>query len=77
MMVEQRIDIKFCVKIDISTTETFDLLKVVYGESALRRSAVFNSDRWSKKTRRQPLRTKTLLIAFFDVRGTMHKKFDP
>lgn len=33
MMVERRINIKFCVKIDKSATETSDLLKVAYGES--------------------------------------------
>lgn len=46
VVAEQRISIKFCVKIGKFVTETFDLLKVVYGESALGWRAVFDWHRW-------------------------------
>jgi len=38
--VERRVDVKFCVKLGKSATETYDLLKV-YGDDSLSRSQVF------------------------------------
>jgi hypothetical protein len=40
--LEQRISIKFCVKIGKSTSETLALLTVVYDEYAMKKSSVFN-----------------------------------
>jgi len=39
--VEQRINIKFCVKIRKSASETRALLTVAYGEYAMKKSSVF------------------------------------
>jgi hypothetical protein len=39
--LEQRINIKFCVKIDKSASETLALLTVVYGEYAMKKPSVF------------------------------------
>jgi len=39
--LEQRINIKFCVKIDKSASETLALLTVAYGEYAMKKSSVF------------------------------------
>jgi len=39
--LEQRIKIKFCVKIGKSARETLALLTVAYGEYAMKKSSVF------------------------------------
>jgi len=39
--LEQRISIKFCVKIGKSVSETLALLTVAYGEYAMKKSRVF------------------------------------
>jgi hypothetical protein len=39
--IKQRVCIKFCVKLDKSTTETLDMLHEAFGEHSLRRTAVF------------------------------------
>jgi hypothetical protein len=43
--LEQRKNIKFCVKIGKSASETLTLLIVVYGEYAINKSSVFESHR--------------------------------
>jgi hypothetical protein len=47
--LEQRINIKFCVKIGKSANETLALLSVAYGEYAMKKSSVFNSIGGSRK----------------------------
>ena len=39
--LEQRINIKFCVKINKSAGETLALLTVAYGEYAMNKSSIF------------------------------------
>jgi hypothetical protein len=38
--VAQRVNVKFCEKVGKSTTETYDLLKEVYGDECLSRTQV-------------------------------------
>jgi hypothetical protein len=38
--MEQRVNIKFCVKVGKIPTETFEMLQTVYGDEALSRSSV-------------------------------------
>ena len=49
--LEQRINIKFCVKIGKSASETLALLTVAYGEYAMKESTVFEWQRWFKERR--------------------------
>ena len=49
--LEQRIDIKFCVKIGKSTSETLAQLTVAYGEYAMKKSSVFEWHRRFKEGR--------------------------
>ena len=49
--LEQRINIKFCVKISKSTSGTLALLTVAYGEYAMKKSSVFDWYRWYKEGR--------------------------
>jgi len=44
--VEQRVNVKVCVELGKSTTETYDLLKKVYGDECLYRAQVFE---WFKR----------------------------
>jgi hypothetical protein len=46
LQLEQWENIKFCQKLGISTSETFLMIKQVYGEEALGHSAVF---KWHKR----------------------------
>jgi len=48
--VEQRINVKFCVKLGKSATETYDLLKKVYGDGCLSGTEVFE---WFKEGREE------------------------
>jgi len=44
--VEQHVNVKFCVKLGKSATETYDLLKKIYGDECLSRTQVFE---WFKR----------------------------
>jgi len=49
--LEQQINIKFCVKIGKSASETLALLTVAYGEYSMKKSSVFEWHRWFKEGR--------------------------
>jgi hypothetical protein len=40
-MMEQRVNIKFCVKMGKRVTETFQLINKAYGDNAVSRTRVF------------------------------------
>ena len=46
MTIEQRINIKFCVKLGKTATETLKMLRDVYGASSMSRTRVFE---WHKR----------------------------
>jgi len=46
--VEQHANVKFCVKLGKSATETYDLLKKVYGDECPSRTQVF---KWFKRSK--------------------------
>ena len=50
--MEQRINIKFCVKIGKSASETLALLTVAYGEYVMKKSSVFEWHRRFKEGRK-------------------------
>ena len=49
--LEQRINIKFCVKIGKRASETLALLTVAYGEYAMKKSSVFE---WHRRFKEGP-----------------------
>jgi transposase len=53
-VMEQRVNIKFCVKLGKSPTETYEMLQTVYDDEALSHGSVFE---WFKrfKDRREDL----------------------
>jgi hypothetical protein len=40
-VIEQLVNIEFCVKLSKTSTETYEMLEIVYGDEALNRSSVF------------------------------------
>jgi hypothetical protein len=57
--LEQRINIKFCAKLGKSARETLDMLRVAYGDNALKKSIVFEwlerfKEGWERVKPRQP-----------------------
>jgi hypothetical protein len=40
-VMEQRVNIEFCVKLGKTPTETYEMLQTVYGDEALSHSSVF------------------------------------
>ena len=55
--VEQRVNVKSCVKLGKSATETYDMLKNVYGDECLSRTQVFE---WFKGLKREGKRSETI-----------------
>jgi len=51
--MEQCVNVKFCVKLGKSATETYDLLKKVYGDECLSRTQVFELVKWFKEGREE------------------------
>ena len=49
----QRVNVKFCVKLGKSTTETYHLLKKVYGDECLSRTQVFEGFKRFKEGREE------------------------
>jgi transposase len=45
---EQRVAIKFCCKVDFSSTKTVELMQKAYGDEALSRTTIFE---WHKRFR--------------------------
>jgi transposase len=45
-VVEQRVNIKFCVELGKTPTETYEMLQTVYGDESLSHSSVFE---WLKR----------------------------
>jgi hypothetical protein len=78
--MEQRAGIKYCVKLNKTATETFEILKSACGEEYLSRRSVFE---WHKrhieaqKLRMQKSRVKTMLTAFYDAKGIIHHESVP
>lgn len=53
-MFDQRINTKFCVKLRESARNTFKILRTIYDEAAMKKSAVFEwYKRLKKKGRRE------------------------
>ena len=74
--VEQCANVKFCVKIGKSITETYDLLKKVYGDECLSRTQVHPVHQGKRKHGRENTNLKQSLSApppLPLVRGIVHR----
>ena len=78
---EQRVNIKFLVKLKKSATETFQLLTEAYGEDCMSRARVFewhkrfSEGRESVKDDDRPGRPRTAV--FFDIHGIVMAEWVP
>ena len=54
---EQRVDVKFCVKLGKSAIEAYHLLKKLYDDECLSRTQVFE---WFKRLKREGKRSETI-----------------
>jgi hypothetical protein len=72
--LEQRISIKFCVKIGKSASETLALLTVAYGEYAMKKSSVFV---WHRRPKKHAclVRSSRPCLCFFDHKGIVLYQF--
>ena len=69
---EQRVNIKFLVKLKKSATVTFQLLTEAYGEYCISGARVFEwQKRFSGRQRKLSSKFKATLIVFFNIQGTV------
>ena len=55
--MEEHVNVKFCVKLQKSTTEMYNLLKKVYGDECLSHTQVFE---WFKGVKREGKRSEII-----------------
>jgi hypothetical protein len=65
-LLEQRIDIKFCVKLGRNASDTCAMLSKDNGGKAMKNSHVFE---WHEGSKSQ---MKTILLTFFVIKATFH-----
>jgi hypothetical protein len=70
---EQCICVKFCFKLGKTASETHEMLKIAFGDSAMGRTETFE---WFSGFKRGS-NFKTMLVIFFDCEGIFHQEFIP
>jgi hypothetical protein len=63
------------VKIGKRATKTLGLLTLAYGEYAVKKPSVFNGVGGSRKIKKIYSQFMTILVCFFDHKGTVHYEF--
>jgi hypothetical protein len=74
---EQRTNMIFCVKLGKNASDTCAMLSEVYGRDAVKTSRVSEWHKRSKQSSHIEIKTKTMLITFFDIKGSVHFEFIP
>jgi hypothetical protein len=75
--LEQRISIKFCVKIGKSTSKMLPLLTSAYGEYAMKKWSVFNDIGGSRKGVKMCKMIKDVGSQKFEGQMQMWKEYEP
>jgi hypothetical protein len=73
--LEQRINIKFCVKLDNNARDTCAVLSETCGVEAMKSQVFLSGTNSLKGARMSKLEMKTMLITFFDIKGIVHSEF--
>ncbi|XP_023227412.1 uncharacterized protein LOC111627944 [Centruroides sculpturatus] len=76
-LIEQRLAVKFCVKLGKSATETFAMLNTAYGGVAMKCTACFKRSPRPKKACRVRSNVKVMLTVYFDAKGDVHHEYLP
>jgi hypothetical protein len=71
--LEQRINIKFCVKLGKNASDTCALLTEAYGGEVVKKSSVFGCRGRFKIV----ITNEDMPITFFDIKGTVRFEFIP
>ena len=74
---EQRINLKFLVKLKKTPTECYKLLQEAYGDNSLSRARVFEWCKRFSEGRESILKFKAMLIVFFDINGILMTEWIP
>jgi len=76
--LEQRINIEFCAKLGMNTSDSCAILSETCGGRICEKFQCFSvAKNGSKTARMSKSHMKTLLITFFDIKGTVHFEFIP
>jgi hypothetical protein len=70
--MEPRANVKCCVKLHKSPSETLELLKTVYGESTMNKSNVFKWHRVAKEATDVKVQDQNNVDLLFDIRDIIH-----
>jgi hypothetical protein len=73
--LEQRIDIRLCVKVQNKVAVTCAILSNAYGVEAMKKSSVLSGTNGSKGASMSKSQMRTMLIIFFDIKGKGHFEF--
>jgi hypothetical protein len=69
----QRICVKFCFTFGKTASETYEMLKTAFGDTAMGRTQTFE---WFSRFKRGS-NIKSMLVIFFDCGGIVHQEFIP
>jgi hypothetical protein len=72
---DQRLNVKFCVKLQKSPNETLEMLKTVYGEYTMSKSNVFEWPKVAKEATDVEVQDQNNVNLLFDIRGIIHFEF--
>jgi hypothetical protein len=75
LYLEQWINIKFCVKLENIATDTWAVLSEAYGGESRKTPRVFEWHKLFTEGRMSKSQMKTMLITFFDNKGTIYFEF--
>jgi hypothetical protein len=73
--LEQRINVKFCVKLGKYANDTCAVLSKAYGGEAMKKSSILGWHKWFKKSCMLKSQMKMTLVIIFDVKNIVHFDF--
>jgi len=75
--LEERINIRFCLKLGNGACDICGILSEVYEGDAMKKSIFLSGTNGSKAARTLKSQIKKMFVTFFEMKGTVHFKFTP